>query len=79
MIAIYGILVAASTFNGNVLSHILAVLGVVMLGISDSMIALRVTGSKDRTTRVMATYIIAVALLLAAAYCMAVWVNWFES
>ena len=72
MIAIYGILVTASTFNGNTVSHVLAVLGVALFGISDSMIALRVTGSKDRSTRVMVTYIIAVALLLAAAYCMAV-------
>ena len=36
MIAIYGILVTSSSFNGNVPSHIIAVLGVVMSGISDS-------------------------------------------
>ena len=71
MIALYGITVTASTFNGNIPSHVLAVGGVAMFGISDSMIALRVTDGKDRSTRVMATYILAVALLLSSAFLLA--------
>ena len=72
MMALYGIVVSASTFNGNSISHLLAILGVLMFCISDCMIALRITDGKNRSTRVMVTYIIAVALLLSAAYFMAV-------
>lgn len=72
MIALYGIVVSASTFNGNALSHVLAIFGVMMFGISDCMIALRITDGKNRSTRVMVTYILAVALLLTSAYFMAI-------
>ena len=71
MIALYGITVTASTFNGNIPSHVLAVCGVAMFGISDSMIAFRVTDGRDRSTKVMATYILAVALLLSSAFFLA--------
>ena len=71
MVALYGIMVTASTFNGNLPSHVLAVLGVAMFGISDSMIAFRVTDGRDRSTRVMATYIMAVAFLLSSAVLLA--------
>ena len=70
VVTLYGIVVSASSFGGNIPARIIAIIGVAMFAISDGMIAFRVTDGKERSTRVMTTYVIAVALLLVSFYLM---------